>query len=133
LTLVNKNFEIVPASFGEDLSAHGGLKSVAFCGFGPEAFGIKFDLMASLVDIPAEEGWIKGGITCIEALRCIYHVLFVVFFLLVVAHGHYYKWLFDNCHDMDQVDIDGVSLEQMQYLLTWRVCSTLSKCCYSTN
>lgn len=55
LPFVDEDFEIVSSSLGEDLSAHGGLKSIAFSGLSPKTLRIKLDLVAGLVDIPAEE------------------------------------------------------------------------------
>jgi hypothetical protein len=62
LPLVHENFEIVLASFREYLGAHGCLESVSLGGFGPEAFGVEFDFVAGLIDVPGEEGYIRGSL-----------------------------------------------------------------------
>jgi hypothetical protein len=55
LPFVDKNLKIVLTSFCKNFGAHGGLESIAFGGFGSQAFRIKFDLMAGFIDVPAEE------------------------------------------------------------------------------
>lgn len=56
LSLVDKDFKIVSSSLSENLRAHGGLKPISLGGFGPETFGIEFDLVTGFVNIPAKEG-----------------------------------------------------------------------------
>lgn len=62
LSFVDEDFEVVPASFCEDLGAHGGFEAIAVCRFGPKALWVEFDFVAGFLGVPAEECYLEQGV-----------------------------------------------------------------------